>query len=87
MPSQDIQTTIEWNIKEVVQKNVNVVERLTNISSRERENMRRFITYELLPGLVYGDYNSELDRFQDAFAITMNNLFERVSRLDEAHKD
>ncbi|KRH77532.1 hypothetical protein GLYMA_01G219300v4 [Glycine max] len=73
--------------KEVVQKNVNVVERLTNISSRERENMRRFITYELLPGLVYGDYNSELDRFQDAFAITMNNLFERVSRLDEAHKD
>lgn len=71
----------------MVQKNVNVVERLTNISSRERENMRRFITYELLPGLVYGDYNAELDKFQDAFAITMNNLFERVSRLDEAHKD
>lgn len=71
----------------MVQKNVNVVERLTNISSRERENMRRFITYELLPGLVYGDYNAELDKFQDAFAITMNNLFERVNRLDEAHKD
>lgn len=62
--------------KEVKQMNVNVVERLTNISSRERENTRRFIIYELLPGLVYGDHNAELEKFQDAFAITMNNLLE-----------
>ncbi|KAF7810271.1 putative xyloglucan galactosyltransferase GT20 [Senna tora] len=50
---------------------VNVVERLSNnVSRRERENMRRYIVFELLPGLVYGDANSELDKFQDAFGIT-----------------
>ncbi|KAG4993123.1 hypothetical protein JHK86_029950 [Glycine max] len=52
---------------------------------RERENMRRYITYELLPGLVYGDYNAELDKFQDAFAITMNNLFERDARGNDVN--
>ncbi|KAE9612896.1 putative exostosin [Lupinus albus] len=73
--------------KEVQQMNVNVVERLTNISSREREKMRRFIVYELLPGLVYADYNAELNKFQDAFHITINNLLERVSRLEKTDKD
>ena len=87
LPHDHDKYSVFMDKKEVVQMNVNVVERLTNISSRERENMRRYITYELLPGLVYGDYNAELDKFQDAFAITMNNLFERVNRLDEAHKD
>ncbi|CAJ1927899.1 unnamed protein product [Sphenostylis stenocarpa] len=73
--------------KEVTQMNVNVVERLANISLRERENMRRYIVYELLPGLVYGDYNAEPDKFEDAFAIAMNNLLERVITLDQPHKD
>ncbi|KAK7307855.1 hypothetical protein VNO77_41276 [Canavalia gladiata] len=63
--------------KELTQMNVNVMERLANISSRERENMRRYVIYELFPALVYGDYNSELDKFQDAFTITVNNLLER----------
>lgn len=67
--------------KEVRQGNLNVVERLSNVSSREKENMRRYIVYELLPGLVYGDVNAEIDKFQDAFAITINNLLERVNRL------
>ncbi|XP_004511580.1 xyloglucan-specific galacturonosyltransferase 1 [Cicer arietinum] len=69
--------------KEVREMNVNVVERLANISLRERENMRRYIVYELLPSVVYGDHNAELEKFQDAFAITMNNLLERVSRFKD----
>ncbi|TKY70943.1 Xyloglucan galactosyltransferase KATAMARI1 [Spatholobus suberectus] len=87
LPHDHDKYSVFMDKKEVTQMNVNVVGRLTNISSRERENMRRYIVYELLPGLVYGDYQAELDKFQDAFAITMNNLLERVSRLDEAHKD
>ncbi|KAK7308980.1 hypothetical protein RJT34_05356 [Clitoria ternatea] len=73
--------------KEVREKNVNVVERLSNVSSRERENMRRYIVYELLPGLVYGDYNAEIDKFQDAFSVTMNNLLQRASRVNAAYQD
>nr|GMD94327.1 probable xyloglucan galactosyltransferase GT20 [Ipomoea batatas] len=61
---------------------VNVVERLAEIGVKERENMRRYIVYELLPGLLYRHPNSKLHKFKDAFSITMNNLFERVNRLD-----
>ncbi|KAL0393531.1 UNVERIFIED_CONTAM: Xyloglucan-specific galacturonosyltransferase 1 [Sesamum latifolium] len=69
--------------EEVRNKSVDVVERLMKIPDRERENMRRYIVYELLPGLVYGDVNSKFDKFQDAFSISMNNLLERVSRLND----
>nr|XP_033513136.1 xyloglucan-specific galacturonosyltransferase 1-like [Nicotiana tomentosiformis] len=61
---------------------VNVIERLLQIPARERENMRRYIIYELLPGLVYGDPKSKLEKFQDAFSITINNLFERLNKLE-----
>ncbi|KAL0331243.1 UNVERIFIED_CONTAM: Xyloglucan-specific galacturonosyltransferase 1 [Sesamum angustifolium] len=69
--------------EEVTKKSVDVVERLMKIPDRERENMRRYIVYELLPGLVYGDLNSKFDKFQDAFSISMNNLRQRVSRLND----
>ncbi|KAF8380258.1 hypothetical protein HHK36_027742 [Tetracentron sinense] len=68
--------------EEVRKMRVNVVERLMKVSVRERENMRRYIVYELLPGLVYGDSSSELEKFQDAFSISMNNLLDRVSRME-----
>ncbi|XP_057449971.1 probable xyloglucan galactosyltransferase GT20 [Lotus japonicus] len=87
LPDDHDKYSVFMDKNEVTKMNVNVVEKLANISSRERENMRRYIIYELLPGLVYGDHDSELEKFQDAFAITMNNLLERVSRLDEAHND
>ncbi|OIT36615.1 PREDICTED: xyloglucan-specific galacturonosyltransferase 1-like [Nicotiana attenuata] len=61
---------------------VNVVEMLMKIPAGERENMRRYIIYELLPGLVYGDPKSKLEKFQDAFSITMNNLLQRLTRLE-----
>lgn len=67
--------------EDVRQMKVNVLDRLMQIPARERENMRRYIVYELLPGLVYADPNSHLDKFQDAFTITMNSLLERVNRL------
>ncbi|KAF5192658.1 Xyloglucan-specific galacturonosyltransferase [Thalictrum thalictroides] len=66
---------------EVRDMNVNVVERLMNVSQRQREDMRRYIVYELLPGLIYGDSTSEFDKFQDAFSISMNNLLDRVTGL------
>ncbi|KAL8543690.1 hypothetical protein ACS0TY_004310 [Phlomoides rotata] len=66
---------------EVRNRTVNVVERLLKIPERERENMRRYIVFELLPGLVYGDLNSKFDKFQDAYSISINNLLKRVSRI------
>ncbi|MCD7448587.1 hypothetical protein HAX54_044534 [Datura stramonium] len=39
---------------------VNVVERLMKIPAGERQNMRRYIINELLPGLVYADPKSKL---------------------------
>lgn len=67
--------------EEVRQMKVNVVGRLSSISARERDDMRRYIVYELLPGLVYGDSSCRFEKFQDAFSITVNTLLERVSRM------
>ncbi|KAG6388305.1 hypothetical protein SASPL_153507 [Salvia splendens] len=69
--------------EEVRNKNVNVVDRLMKISAKERENMRRYIVYELLPGLVYGDFDSKFVKFQDAFSISVNSLLERATRLND----
>ncbi|KAG6685057.1 hypothetical protein I3842_12G092700, partial [Carya illinoinensis] len=68
--------------EEVRQRKLNVAERLMKISPREREDIRSFIVYELLPGLLYRDPHSQLDKFQDAFSIAMNNLLERVNRME-----
>lgn len=68
--------------EDVRKAKVNVVERLMKVPKNVRDDMRRYIVYELMPGLVYGDQNSEFEKFQDAFSVTMNNLLERVTRLD-----
>ncbi|AES94056.1 putative exostosin [Medicago truncatula] len=83
LPEDSDKYSVFLDKKEVREMNVSVMERLGNISLRDRENMRRYIVYELLPGLVYGDHNAEFDKFQDAFAITMNNLIKRVSRFKD----
>ena len=68
--------------EDVRMKQVNVVERLTKIPLKERQEMRRYIIDELMPRLVYAHPNGKLNRFQDAFSISVNNLIERaVSRL------
>ncbi|XP_004300780.1 PREDICTED: xyloglucan galactosyltransferase KATAMARI1 [Fragaria vesca subsp. vesca] len=70
--------------KDVRGMKVNVVEMLMKIPKENRDDMRRHIVYELLPGLVYGDSNAQFDKFQDAFSITMSNLMERVTKLELA---
>ncbi|KAK9144895.1 hypothetical protein Sjap_004798 [Stephania japonica] len=67
--------------EEVKGMKIDVVERLMKVSVRERELMRRYIVYELMPGLVYGDLSSEIERFQDAFSISINNMFHRVNTM------
>ncbi|KAF5460681.1 hypothetical protein F2P56_020533 [Juglans regia] len=68
--------------EEVRQRKLNVAERLMKISTREREDIRSFIVYELLPGLLYGHPHSKLEKFQDAFSVAMNNLLEGVNRME-----
>ncbi|KAK1436226.1 hypothetical protein QVD17_02004 [Tagetes erecta] len=68
--------------EEVRKMKVNVVERLMKVPLKERDDMRRYIVYELMPKLVYGDQDAKFELFQDAFSITMNNLFERVKSLN-----
>ena len=58
---------------------VDVVERLKRISLKKREEMRRFIVRDLLPGLVYGDPSSEFVRFRDAFGIVMVNVIDLIT--------
>ncbi|OVA11915.1 Exostosin-like [Macleaya cordata] len=70
--------------EEVRDMKVDMVERLMKVSSREREDMRRYIVYELMPGLVYGEPNSELDKFEDAFSVSINHLLDRVTNLDSS---
>ncbi|KAG9141178.1 hypothetical protein Leryth_001677 [Lithospermum erythrorhizon] len=66
--------------QEVAKKNeFNVIERLMRIPKKERDDMRRYIVYELMPGLVYADSSSKLEKFQDAFTIAMNNLLQMVT--------
>ncbi|XP_068650792.1 probable xyloglucan galactosyltransferase GT20 [Aristolochia californica] len=66
--------------EEVRQMKVDVVERLSQVSITKREEMRKYIVYELMPGLVYGDSTSEFEKFEDSFIISMNNLHDRVRR-------
>ncbi|KAK9079655.1 hypothetical protein SSX86_001328 [Deinandra increscens subsp. villosa] len=68
--------------EEVRNMKINVVERLMKVPLKERDDMRRNIVYDLMPKLVYGDQDSKFELFQDAFSITINNLFERVKSLN-----
>ncbi|CAN1184243.1 Xyloglucan-specific galacturonosyltransferase 1 [Linum perenne] len=81
LPEENEKYSVFVDEEQVRKMEVNVVERVMRIPVRRREEMRRFIVYELLPGLVYGDSSSELVKFQDSFSITVNNLIERVNRL------
>ncbi|GAA0148243.1 glycosyltransferase [Lithospermum erythrorhizon] len=65
--------------EEAKKNEFNVIERLMRIPKKERDDMRRYIVYELMPGLVYADSSSKLEKFQDAFTIAMNNLLQMVT--------
>ncbi|MCL7035159.1 hypothetical protein MKW94_003256 [Papaver nudicaule] len=68
--------------EEVRDMKVDVVERLMKVSLEERKEMRRYIVHELMPRLVYGEPNSELDKFEDAFSVSINNVLDRVVKLN-----
>ncbi|CAN8245372.1 unnamed protein product [Cochlearia groenlandica] len=78
---EDHQTySVYINKEEVKAKKVNVIEKLMSKTLREREDMRSYIVHELLPGLVYGDFDAKFERFRDAFDITMDSLLNKISK-------
>ncbi|OWM72033.1 hypothetical protein CDL15_Pgr017916 [Punica granatum] len=81
LPEEPEKYSVFIDHNEVRKSRVNVMERLMKISRQEREDMRSYIVYKLMPGLVYGDPSSEFSKFQDAFFIAVNNLLERASRI------
>lgn len=67
---------------EVKMSEVNVVEELVKIPLQKRQEMRKYIIDELMPKLVYANASAKLEKFDDAFSISVNNLLERaLSRL------
>ncbi|KAG0453201.1 hypothetical protein HPP92_025865 [Vanilla planifolia] len=80
LPKDHRRYSIYVEQKEVTEGRVDVVERLKAVTPAEREEMRRYIIYELMPGLVYGEAGGEFRRFRDAFEIVMGNMMELVSK-------
>ncbi|KNA05645.1 hypothetical protein SOVF_188430 [Spinacia oleracea] len=61
---------------------VNVIERLMKIPRKETQQMRKCVIDELMPRLVYATANTELEKFEDAFTLAVNDLLERaISRF------
>ncbi|KAK8916622.1 Xyloglucan galactosyltransferase KATAMARI1 [Platanthera zijinensis] len=83
LPEDRRRYSVYLDQEEVREGRVDVVEKLRAVSAKEKEEMRRCIIYELLPGLVYGDAGSEFRRFRDAFGIVMDNMIEMVSRNEK----
>ncbi|XP_020600093.1 xyloglucan-specific galacturonosyltransferase 1-like [Phalaenopsis equestris] len=66
--------------EEVREGKVDVMERLRMVEPDKRKEMRRYIIYELLPGLLYGDKGSQFRRYRDAFGIVMDSMLQRLNR-------
>ncbi|PWA61508.1 Exostosin-like protein [Artemisia annua] len=81
LPEDHTKYSVFIDQEDVRAMKVNVVERLMEIPLKERDDMRRYIVYELMPKLVYGDQNAKFDFFQDAFSITFNALMGRINTL------
>ncbi|XP_074555652.1 xyloglucan-specific galacturonosyltransferase 1-like [Curcuma longa] len=71
-----------WSVfideEEVRQGKVDVVERLRRVPAEEREEMRRYIVHQIMPGLLYGDPTARFERFRDAFDIVVDNMMEKL---------
>ncbi|KAL2902500.1 Xyloglucan-specific galacturonosyltransferase 1 [Bienertia sinuspersici] len=68
--------------EEVKESGMNAIKKLTDIPLEERQKMRKYIIDELMPRLVYAHPDAKLEKFEDAFMISVNNLLERaVNRL------
>ncbi|KAF2313287.1 hypothetical protein GH714_010152 [Hevea brasiliensis] len=60
--------------EEVRKMKMNVVERLVNITLKEREDMRRYIAYELLPGLDARGNDVDLSIYKGKVLLIVNLL-------------
>lgn len=58
---------------------VNVVDVLSKISVKERDEMRRVIVSEIVPRIVYSEPGAEMTPFRDAFDVVLENLLFRAS--------
>ncbi|KAF3791239.1 Xyloglucan-specific galacturonosyltransferase [Nymphaea thermarum] len=58
----------------VKQGKVDVMNVLSGISIEERRKMRRYIIFELMPRIIYANYDSKLVNFRDAFEIAIDNM-------------
>lgn len=82
LPPDHTKYSVFIDQEDVKDMKANVVEILMKVSLKKRDDMRRYIVYELMPKIVYGDRKAKFDLFQDAFSITINNLIERVKTLN-----
>ncbi|PWA75312.1 Exostosin-like protein [Artemisia annua] len=82
LPPDHTKYSVFIDQEDVKDMKVNVMEILMKVTMKKRDEMRRYIVYELMPKLVYGDQKEKFDLFQDAFSITINDLIERVKTLN-----
>lgn len=82
LPEDYTKYSVYIDQESVRSNSVQVVEMLSKISVEKREEMRRFIIYELMPGLVYGGADASFEKFDDAFSVSINNLFDLIKGRD-----
>lgn len=58
-----------------------MVDRLATVSAARRAEMRSYIVYEVMPGLVYADQEGKLERFEDAFSVAVSGALQMMSKL------
>ncbi|CAN6464072.1 unnamed protein product [Victoria cruziana] len=63
----------------VKQRKVDVLNVLSRISIEERRKMRSYIVFELMPRIIYANYDSKLVKFKDAFETAVDNMLRIVA--------
>jgi hypothetical protein len=76
-----------WSVyiseEDVKAGSVNVVEVLKKISRKERDDMRKLIIQEIVPGLLYAEPGADVSPFKDAFDVIIENLLYRTTHLPD----
>ncbi|KAL1187736.1 putative xyloglucan galactosyltransferase GT20 [Cardamine amara subsp. amara] len=79
LPEDHQRYSVYISEEDLKEKRVNVVEILKAKTLKEKEDMRRYIVHQLMPGLVYGDSNAKFKKFRDAFDITFDSLLQKIN--------
>lgn len=67
---------------EFKENKINIIDVLKKVPVEKRQEMRKYIIYNIMPGLVYGDSMAKFYRFSDAFDIVINNLIGAVTQSE-----